>query len=190
MDLTYPTAAVDKSRGVNWRFVYTPEAPDATSEVRPVTEQRDPPRLPRLRALPAGGPTATRASGGRGWLLQRRAHLPLAEELPGSPARRRPSSRAPSASPPFTTYARPPGGSAPRAPYIVGMRTVALEPSTGASPHDSDKRLIAGVIERYGEPEERMGAQLPPPLRARVSARGSGPALHGRRGAPPRSSTA
>ena len=23
----YPTAAVDKSRGVNWRFVYTPEAP-------------------------------------------------------------------------------------------------------------------------------------------------------------------
>ena len=22
----YPTAAVDKSRGVNWRFVYTPEA--------------------------------------------------------------------------------------------------------------------------------------------------------------------
>ena len=23
----YPTAAVDKSRGVNWRFVYTPETP-------------------------------------------------------------------------------------------------------------------------------------------------------------------
>ena len=43
-------------------------------------------------------------------------------------------------------------------PYIVGMRTVALEPSTEHRRKDSDKRLIAGVIERYGEPEERMGA--------------------------------
>ena len=39
-------------------------------------------------------------------------------------------------------------------PYIVGMRTVALEPSTEHRRKDSDKRLIAGVIERYGEPEE------------------------------------
>ena len=43
-------------------------------------------------------------------------------------------------------------------PYIVGMRTVALEPSTEHRRKDSDKRLIAGVIERYGEPEERMCA--------------------------------
>lgn len=40
----------------------------------------------------------------------------------------------------------------------MGMRTVALEPSTEHRRKDSDKRLIAGVIERYGEPEERMGA--------------------------------
>ena len=38
------------------------------------------------------------------------------------------------------------------------MRTVALEPPTEHRRKDSDKRLIAGVIERYGEPEERMGA--------------------------------
>ena len=38
------------------------------------------------------------------------------------------------------------------------MRTVALEPSTEHRRKDSDKRLIAGVIERYGEPEERMAA--------------------------------
>ena len=35
---------------------------------------------------------------------------------------------------------------------------MALEPSTEHRRKDSDKRLIAGVIERYGEPEERMGA--------------------------------
>ncbi len=55
----YPTAAVDKSRGVNWRFVYTPEAPGRyLLKVRPVTEDGEPSALVAgfaFEALPAGG---------------------------------------------------------------------------------------------------------------------------------------
>ena len=55
----YPTAAVDKSRGVNWRFVYTPEAPGRyLLKVRPVTEDGEPSTLVAgfaFEALPAGG---------------------------------------------------------------------------------------------------------------------------------------
>ena len=55
----YPTAAVDKSRGVNWRFVYTPETPGRyLLKVRPVTEDGEPSTLVAgfaFEALPAGG---------------------------------------------------------------------------------------------------------------------------------------
>ena len=55
----YPTAAVDKSRGVNWRFVYTPETPGRyLLKVRPVTEDGEPSALVAgfaFEALPAGG---------------------------------------------------------------------------------------------------------------------------------------
>lgn len=55
----YPTAAVDKSRGVNWRFVYTPETPGRyLLKMRPVTEDGEPSTLVAgfaFEALPAGG---------------------------------------------------------------------------------------------------------------------------------------
>ena len=41
-------------------------------------------------------------------------------------------------------------------PYPIGTKTVALEPSTEGRRKDAKKRLAAGVIGRYGKPEERM----------------------------------
>lgn len=41
-------------------------------------------------------------------------------------------------------------------PYLVGTKTVALEPSTEHRRKDAQSRLVAGVIGEYGKPEERM----------------------------------
>ena len=41
-------------------------------------------------------------------------------------------------------------------PYLVGAKTVALEPSTESRRKDVAKRLVHGVIAEYGKPEERM----------------------------------
>ena len=41
-------------------------------------------------------------------------------------------------------------------PYLLGAKTVALEPSTEHRRKDAGKRLVAGVIGAYGKPEERM----------------------------------
>ena len=43
-------------------------------------------------------------------------------------------------------------------PYLVGTKTVALVPNMEHRRKDANKRLIAGVIEKYGEPETRMRA--------------------------------
>ena len=158
----YPTAAVDKSRGVNWRFVYTPETPG-----RYLLEGAA--RDRGWRALRAGGRVRLRGAARRGhlWrcahprrgrLVQRRAHLPLAGAVE---SHRRggclPFSGALGIATIYDLRTAAEVAAHPE-PYIVGMRTVALEPSTEHRRKDSDKRLIAGVIERYGEPEERMGA--------------------------------
>ena len=50
---------------------------------------------------------------------------------------------------PFETAARP-------QPYLLGAKTVALTPDAQRRRKDADKRLIAGVIGKYGAPEERM----------------------------------
>lgn len=41
-------------------------------------------------------------------------------------------------------------------PYLMGVKTVALEPSTERRRKDAQSRLTAGVIREYGAPEERM----------------------------------
>lgn len=43
-----------------------------------------------------------------------------------------------------------------REPYLVGTKTIALEPSTEHRRKDARSRLVAGVIGEYGKPEERM----------------------------------
>lgn len=157
----YPTAAVDKSRGVNWRFVYTPETPGRyLLKVRPVTEDGEPSALVAgfaFEALPAGGTygdARIRAVGGsfRDARIFRSREL---SNLTGEEAAFLSGALGIATIYDLRTAAEV---AAHPEPYIVGMRTVALEPSTEHRRKDSDKRLIAGVIERYGEPEERMGA--------------------------------
>lgn len=41
-------------------------------------------------------------------------------------------------------------------PYLIGAKTIALEPSTERRKKDAKSRLAAGVIGEYGAPEERM----------------------------------
>lgn len=41
-------------------------------------------------------------------------------------------------------------------PYLMGAKTVALEPSTERRRKDAQSRLTAGIIKEYGAPEERM----------------------------------
>ncbi|MEE0582808.1 MAG: tyrosine-protein phosphatase, partial [Adlercreutzia sp.] len=157
----YPTAAVDKSRGVNWRFVYTPETPGRyLLKVRPVTEDGEPSALVAgfaFEALPAGGTygaSRIRAVGGsfRDARIFRSREL---SNLTGDEAAFLSGALGIATIYDLRTAAEV---AARPEPYIVGMRTVALEPSTEHRRKDSDKRLIAGVIERYGEPEERMCA--------------------------------
>lgn len=157
----YPTAAVDKSRGVNWRFVYTPETPGRyLLKVRPVTEDGEPSALVAgfaFEALPAGGTygdARIRAVGGsfKDARIFRSREL---SNLTGEEAAFLSQALGIATIYDLRTAAEV---AAHPEPYIVGMRTVALEPSTEHRRKDSGKRLIAGVIERYGEPEERMGA--------------------------------
>lgn len=151
----YPTAAVDKSRGVNWRFVYTPEAPGRyLLKVRPVTEDGEPSTLVAgfaFEALPAGGTygdARIRAVGGsfRDARIFRSREL---ANLTGEEAAFLSGALGIATIYDLRTAAEV---AAHPEPYIVGMRTVALEPSTEHRRKDSDKRLIAGVIERYGVP--------------------------------------
>lgn len=157
----YPTAAVDKSRGVNWRFVYTPEhAGRYLLKVRPVTEDGEPSSLVAgfaFEALPAGGTygaSRIRAVGGsfKDARIFRSREL---ANLTGEEAAFLSQALGIATIYDLRTAAEV---AAHPEPYIVGMRTVALEPSTEHRRKDSDKRLIAGVIGKYGEPEERMDA--------------------------------
>ena len=137
----YPTAAVDKSRGVNWRFVYTPETPGRyLLKVRPVTEDGEPSTLVAgfaFEALPAGGTygdARIRAVGGsfKDARIFRSREL---SNLTGEEAA-------------FLSGAL---GIA----TIYDLRTAA---EVAAHPEPYIVGMIAGVIERYGEPEERMCA--------------------------------
>lgn len=41
-------------------------------------------------------------------------------------------------------------------PFLMGAKTVALVPNMERRRKDANKRLVAGVIDKYGEPEQRM----------------------------------
>ncbi len=155
----YPTAAVDKSRGVNWRFVYTPEQPGRyLLKVRPVTEDGEPSDLIAgfaFEALPLARPfgdARIRPVGGSfadARLFRSRELSALTGEEAAF------ISQALGIATIYDLRTRSEVAAHPE-PYIVGMKTIALEPSSEHRRKDSDKRLIAGVIEKYGAPEERM----------------------------------
>ena len=142
----YPTAAVDKSRGVNWRFVYTPETPGRyLLKVRPVTEDGEPSALVTgfaLKALPAGGTygdARIRAVGSS----FRRAHLPFPRAFEPHGRRGGLPLGAPSASPPFTTYVRPPKWRRTRSPISWACAPWPWNLPPEHRRKDSDKRLTA-----------------------------------------------
>ena len=157
----YPTAAVDKSRGVNWRFVYTPETPGRyLLKVRPVTEDGEPSTLVAgfaFEALPAGGTygdARIRAVGGsfKDARIFRSREL---ANLTGEEAAFLSGALGIATIYDLRTASEV---AAHPEPYIVGMRTVALEPSTEHRRKDSDKRLIAGQGQVYtpsSSPESR-----------------------------------
>ncbi len=155
----YPTAAVDKSRGVNWRFVYTPEHPGRyLLKVRPVTEDGEPSDLVAgfaFEVLPVNRPFGSariRPVGGS-FVDARIFRSRELTALSGEDAAF--LSQALGIATIYDLRTRAEVAAHPE-PYIVGMKTVALAPATELRRKDADKRLIAGVIGKYGEPEERM----------------------------------
>lgn len=157
----YPTEAVDKSRGVNWRFVYTPTAPGRyLLRARPVTEDGEPSPLVAgfaFEALPVArtfGSPRIRAVGAN----FAEARIFRSRELVNLTAEEATFlSQALGVATVYDLRTRTEVAAHPE-PYILGMKTVALEPAAETRRKDADKRLVAGVIGKYGAPEERMSA--------------------------------
>lgn len=155
----YPTEAVDKSRGVNWQFVYTPpRAGRYLLQARPVTADGTPSPLVAgfpFEALPvdgAFGPSRIRPVGGS----FADAKVFRSRELVGTTAEEAAFlSQSLGVATVYDLRTADEVAATPE-PFILGVRTVALTPSTEGRRKDSEKRLVAGVIEKYGAPEERM----------------------------------
>lgn len=157
----YPTAAVDKSRGVNWRFVYTPTDPGRyLLRARPVTEDGEPSplvagfafeALPQARTFGAARIRGVGGSFGDARIFRSRELVDLTAEEAAFLAQSLGIATVYDLRTAAEVAAHP-------EPYIVGMKTVALTPATEARRKDADKRLVAGNIGKYGKPEERMAA--------------------------------
>ncbi len=157
----YPTEAVDKSRGVNWSVVYTPPRPGRyLLQARPVTADGRPSPLVAgfpFEALPPEGtfgPSRIRAVGGNFADARIFRSRELANVTPEEASFLAQSLGV------RTIYDLRTASevAAHPEPFILGTKTIALTPAEGERRKDSEKRLIAGVIEKYGEPEERMCA--------------------------------
>lgn len=160
---TYPTEGVREDRGVRWTFAYTPQVPGRY--------------LLKARAVDAAGTPASVVSGFAFEVL------PAAGSVYGDVAvrpvgpsdlrrarifRSRALSDITAAEATFLVnglgirsvydirnqqeVARRPE------PYLMGVKMVAVEPSTERCSSDAGRRLSAGVIGNYGAPEERMCA--------------------------------
>lgn len=156
----YPTASVDKNRGVNWQFVYTPQtAGRYLMKARPITAS-GPSNLVAgfaFEVLPVAstfGSARVRAVGGSFG----DARIFRSRELSSLTAEEAAFlTQALGIATVYDLRTRAEVAAAPE-PYVVGLKTVALEPSTESQRKDAEKRLVAGVIEKYGQPEERMQA--------------------------------
>ncbi len=157
----YPTEAVDKSRGVNWRFVYTPpQAGRYLLKVRPVTEDGEPSPLVAgfaFEALPLARTFGTARIRGVGGSFAEARIFRSRElvNLTGEEAAFLSQALGIATIYDLRTAAEV---AAHPEPYIVGMKTIALTPAAETRRKDADKRLVAGVIGKYGAPEERMSA--------------------------------
>lgn len=173
----YDTPGTRPDKGVNWRFTYTPEVPGVY-----VLSARAVDAVGNVSALLAG--YAFEVAGGTrdASALQVPADLLRAHEF--GPAHVRPIgggslegarlfrsadlSSMRSADAAFLSAGlgvrsiydiRTQGEVAARPePYIAGTKTVALVAHAARRRKDASKRLVAGVIGEYGEPEARMCA--------------------------------
>ncbi len=157
----YPTEAVDKSRGVNWRFVYTPpQAGRYLLKVRPVTEDGEPSPLVAgfaFEALPLARTFGTARIRGVGGSFAE-ARIFRSRELAAiTPEEAAFLAQSLGVATVYDLRTASEVAAHPE-PYIVGMKTIALTPAAETRRKDADKRLVAGVIGKYGAPEERMSA--------------------------------
>ncbi len=157
----YPTEAVDKTRGVNWRFVYTPpQAGRYLLKVRPVTEDGEPSPLVAgfaFEALPLARTFGTARIRGVGGSFAE-ARIFRSRELAAiTPEEAAFLAQSLGVATVYDLRTASEVAAHPE-PYIVGMKTIALTPAAETRRKDADKRLVAGVIGKYGAPEERMSA--------------------------------
>lgn len=158
---SYATHAVDKERGVRWRFVYTPEAPGryllkaraVGSDGLPSSSLATGFAFEVLPAMTMFGSARVRSIGGGalggGCLFRSRELVDITADDAVFMARSLGITTI------YDMRTRREVASHPE-PYLVGTKTVALEPSEERRKKDADKRLVAGVIGAYGKPEERM----------------------------------
>lgn len=157
----YATEAVDKERGVRWRFVYTPQKPGRyLLKARAVGADGLPSSslvtgfaFEVLPAMTMFGSARVRAIGGGtlggGCLFRSRELVDITPDDAIFLARSLGISTI------YDMRTRREVAAHPE-PYLVGTKTIALEPAEERRKKDADKRLVAGVIGAYGAPEERM----------------------------------
>lgn len=157
----YETRAVDKERGVRWKFVYTPEKPGRyllkaraiASDGLPSSSLVTGFAFEVLPAMTMFGSARVRAIGGGtlggGCLFRSRELVDISADDAMFMARSLGIATI------YDMRTRREVAAHPE-PYLVGTKTIALEPSEERRKKDADKRLVAGVIGSYGEPEERM----------------------------------
>lgn len=155
----YPTEAVDKNRGVNWSFVYTPPRPGRyILQARPVSADGAPSPLvagfPFEVLPPSGtfGPSRIRPVGGS----FAEARIFRSRELVNlTPEEAAFLSQSLGVATVYDLRTADEVAAHPE-PFVLGVKTVALTPSEEGRRKDAQRRLVAGVIEKYGQPEERM----------------------------------
>lgn len=156
----YPTAAVDKRRGVNWSFVYTPpQLGRYLLQARPVTAA-GPSCLVAgfpFEALPLGSSFGSARIRGVG-ATYADARVFRSRELAGlTPEEAAFMAQSLGIRTIYDLRTAAEVAARPE-PFLLGTKTVALTPSAEGRQKDAEKRLVAGVIEKYGQPEERMRA--------------------------------
>ena len=161
----YPTADAATERGVNWSFTYTPQqAGTYLLKARAVDKAGAPSPLVSSFAFEVLPPLEAGATETFGHFFLRAvdggplagAKLFRSNELTNIDANEaRVLTQSLKIRAIYDLRDNSETASTPQ-PYLVGTQQVALAPSVERRRKDADKRLVAGVIGRYGAPGERM----------------------------------
>ncbi len=162
---SYPTTGAVTERGVNWLFSYTPEmAGTYLLKARAIDNNNVPSPLVSsfaFEVFPPADPDLVETYGGfnvraiDGGPLKG-AKLFRSSELAGiTPEEARVLTQELGIRAVYDLRNDSETASAPQ-PYLVGTQQIALAPSEDRPRKNVEKRLVAGVIGRYGAPGERM----------------------------------